>query len=110
MIEQLTVVDENGDIILHGRQGAEIILDFENEDGSPLDMSAATVTFEVGPTVNINLTPVAGQPSQMRLTLTNDDVKAIALAENKEFVVLETSSALPTPHWTGLVYIIGWTE
>jgi len=105
------LVDERGDINLHGRQGAELILEFYDENGVARDMSAATVTFEVGPSLNYPLAPVAGVPSQMKLTLANADVKDIFNAPNKNFIVLETVPALvPTPHWVGMVYVSGWIE
>ena len=111
MIEQPAVVDENGDIILHGRQGAEIVIEFQNSDGSARSMVGATVTFECGETINVPLTAVAGEAAQMKLTLTNLIVKDIFNAENKDFVILETApAALPTPHWVGRVYVNGWIE
>lgn len=110
MILQPAVVDDNGDIILHGRQGAEIILEFKDETGATRNMTAATVTFEVGPTVNVSLTPVSGEPAQMKLTLSNTDVKAIYAAKDRRFVFMETSLPQPTPIWVGMVYVEGWVE
>jgi hypothetical protein len=103
------VVDENGDIILHGRQGLDLILEFYNADGTLRDMTGKNVTFEVGPTVNKTLV-VQTTNSQMKLTLTNVDVKAIYAAADKEFVVLDNSQSQPTPVWAGLVYVTSWIE
>lgn len=110
MINQPAVVDDNGDIFLHGRQGATIILEFKDVAGALRNMSVATVTFEVGPTVNIVLTPVAGQTAQMKLTLTQANVKSIAASAIKDFVFLDTTGAVADPVWRGTVYVSGWVE
>ena len=110
MIEQPSVVDCNGDIHLHGRQGLQLPVEFADANGTLRDMSGASVVFEVGPDINVNLTPVPGVASQMLLTLTQADVKAIADSRLKDFVFLETSAAVPTPVWRGVVYVTGWTE
>lgn len=111
MSAQTPIVDENGDIFLHGRQGAILTLEFQNGDGSLRDMSSANVTFEVGPTINHTLAVVSGTPSQMTLTLSNADVKAIYnLSGNREFVFLDNSGSEPTPVWVGTIYVQGWIE
>lgn len=110
MSAQQPVVDENGDLFLHGRQGLELVIEFQNADGTPRDVSAAEMTFEVGPSVNETLTPVPGNIDQLQLTLSNDDVKAIFAENNKEFVFIDHSAPQPTPFWVGVVYPLGWTE
>lgn len=109
MINQPEIVDDNGDIFLHGRQGASIILEFKDVNGVLRDMSAATVTFEVGPLVNVALTPVVGNTAQMELVLTQADVKAIYNQDIKDFVFLEAGT-VPNPVWRGTVYVSGWVE
>jgi hypothetical protein len=73
-------------------------------------MTGKTVTFECGPSLNINLAIVAGLPSQMTLTLTNANVKTIAALTDRQFVIIDNSTTQPTPVWAGTVYIVGWTE
>jgi len=108
MIDPGAVVDANGDIIVHGRQGAKIPIEFLDAAGNPRDMTGAAVTFECGPTVNIPLVSAGG--AVMDLVLTNANIKTIYGSKNKDFVVLETINGLPTPHWRGTVYVEGWTE
>lgn len=110
MILQPALVDDNGDINLHGRQGATIPIQFLNPNGTPRDMSGKTVTFEVGPTVNIALVLDSSDHSVMNLNIANLDVKAIFDADIRDFVVIETIAGIPTPHWRGTVYVAGWTE
>lgn len=110
MSSQLELVDATGDIIIHGRQGVELILELRDVDDNPRDMTGKTVTFEVGPTINKTLAAVAGHTDQLKLTLTNADVKLIYAADNKSFVFMETSASQPTPLWVGLMYVVGWIE
>lgn len=104
------LVDDKGDINVHGRQGAVIVIPFLNDDGTARDVSALTMVFECGPALNINLTN-GGALNEKVLTLTNDNVKTIAALTNRDFVVLDTSTAsTPTPVWVGAVYVYGWVE
>lgn len=103
------VVDERGDINLHGRQGAVITLKFSNNDGTPEDVTTKAMTFECGPDVNIALT-AGGSSDEKLLTLSNADVKTIYNSSKKEFVVLDSSGTQPTPRWIGTVYLTGWIE
>jgi hypothetical protein len=103
------VIDENGDINLHGRQGAVITLSFSLDDGSPEDVSAKAMVFECGTDINISLVNGSSVDEKV-LTLTNADIKTIFAARNKDFVLLDNSGAQPTPRWMGTVYIRGWVE
>lgn len=103
------VIDENGDIQLHGRQGAVIPVNFVDSAGAPRNMVGQNVTFECG--VGVDKTLTAGATNdQMLITLDNADVKAIYAQDFKDFVVLDHSGAEPTPVWAGTVYIYGWVE
>jgi hypothetical protein len=108
MIDPGAVVDENGDIILHGRQGAKIPIEFRDAAGNLRNMIGASVMFECGPTMNIPLVATGG--AIMELTLTNADVKTIYNMKDRRFVVMETINGIPTPVWQGMVYVEGWIE
>ncbi|WP_037500717.1 hypothetical protein [Sphingomonas jaspsi] len=110
MVEPEALVDNNGDIHLHGRQGAVLTVEFTDITGALRNMVGTTVMFEVGPNINVALTNVVGQPAQMQLTLTQANVKAIYQSKIKDFIFLETSAAQPTPLWTGVCYVTGWVE
>ena len=103
------VIDDNGDINLHGRQGAVITLKFSNDDGTPEDVSAKAMTFECGTGINIALTNGVNSDEKV-LTLANADVKTIYNQAIKDFIVLDNSGAEPLPRWEGTVYISGWIE
>lgn len=107
MIQPPALVDENGDIFLHGRQGASLVIEFKNPDGTARDVSAATMVFEVGPVLNVTLTNTTGGK---QLTLSQANVKSIFEAEDKNFVLLETSATPVTPLWQGVIYMSGWVE
>lgn len=103
------VVDEDGNINLHGRQGAVITLPFVNDDGSPRNVSAVSMMWECGPSINIALTN-GSSSDKKTLTITNANVKTIQSGNNREFVLLDNSAAQPTPLWMGTVFIHGWVE
>jgi hypothetical protein len=103
------IVDDNGDIQLHGRQGVVISVNFVDDNDLPRDMTGVSVTFECG--TGINKTLVAGATTdELLLELTNADIKVIYAASNKDFVVLDNTAPEPTPLWVGTVYIYGWVE
>lgn len=103
------IVDENGDLQLHGRQGLIAIIQFADEDGVAEDVSAKSMTFECGTDINVALT--AGDfDDEKILALTNDQIKIIAAARNKDFAVMDSSEAEPIPRWVGTVYMYGWVE
>lgn len=106
MLAPPPIIDENGDLQLHGRQSGVIYFDFLNDVGAPLDMTGASVTFEVGPTVNVTLVSVGTPIQRMSLTLSNAIVKDIYAANDKEFVLNQGGVIL----MEGIAYARGWTE
>lgn len=103
------IVDDDGNINLHGRQGAVITVKFTNDDGTARNMSGRTLTFECGTSLNITLTNGSTTDERI-LTLANSDVKSIFALKNRDFVVLDYTAAVPTPLWAGTVYVQGWVE
>lgn len=105
-MNQLPIIDDRGDINLHGRSAPSMVLEFWNANGGLRDVSGTTVVFECGVGINKTLTNVSGQPSQKLLSLTNLEVKTIYDAINKQFVLLEAGVAT----WAGSVFVYGWIE
>lgn len=106
MLTSPAFVDENGDLHLHGRQAGSFDFDFFDDTGAMLDMSAAIVTFEVGPDINVVLTPVIGSTQRLRVTLSNALVKDIYEAQDKQFVLNQSGEIL----MEGMIYTRGWVE
>ena len=107
MISPPPWIDDNGDMQLHGRQSGNIYFDFFEDDGvTPIDMSARTVVFEVGPDINVTLTSVVGDTNRLRLVLDAATVDAIFNAEDKQFVLNEAGLI----YMEGIVYTRGWIE
>lgn len=103
------LVDENGDINLHGRQGAVITIPFVNDDGTARDVSASTMVFECGTALNIPLTN-GGAANEKVLTISNADVKTMFALKDRQFVVMDNSTGVATPQWMGTVHVYGWVE
>lgn len=100
------LIDEDGNIQVHGRQDAVITLEFNNDDGTPEDVSGKAMTFECGTEINLALTN-GSSTNQKVLTLTNATIKTIYGQSNKAFVVLDDTKS---PRWVGAVYVTGWVE
>lgn len=106
MREMAPIVTENGDIQMHGREGALIVLSFQEDDGTPRDMTSAVVTFEVrGFTKPL---VVGDQPHLMNLTLNRGELPTAFLGKVEDFVVLDETGAIPHVIWSGKVILTGW--
>ena len=108
-ISQPSLIDLQGNIRLHGREGATIVFQFLDENDEPRNTAALDVYFEVKSGLRIKLTPglVDGD---MVLTLTRDHVKSLFGPESHDFVFVDESLDPPSVLWSRKIYVSGWVQ
>lgn len=98
-------VTEAGDIQLHGREGLLIPFVFEEDNGSPRDMSEAVVTFEIkGFTKPLT---VGDETNHMVLSLNQGELPN-TIGKVVDFVVVDYSGSIPHVIWAGKLVQLGW--
>lgn len=107
-VYQIPLIDQHGNIAVHGRSGASLTLEFQLADGGPRDVSEAAMFFEVEGALRLPLG--AGQTNDQRvLTLTREQVLTIA-GRPRMFSFIDESGAIPEVFWSGTVRLFGYTE
>jgi hypothetical protein len=106
MMGSQDIVDADGNICFHVKAGAKIPVQFQNEDGSPRDMTGSEIFFETDDGTRVQLQETD-----------NSDVLMIVLQGsaftgyvNKigQFVVLDEGVTPPEELWAGKLAITGW--
>lgn len=101
-------VDVLGNIYVHYQTGVKIPIIDQDEDGNPLDISAAPWFFNVQG-FRKALDPDPANPTGRLLILTKAEVDAHIPAAGAPFVVTdETDAATPDPRWEGRITPRGW--
>jgi hypothetical protein len=102
-----TVNPHTGDIIVHGREGLFLELQFKDALGSPRDVSAASLFFEVDEIVRVAL--VAGSGNDKRaVSLTRAQVASLT-GEVRKFALIDETETLPDVIWQGSISLSGYT-
>lgn len=124
-VPQRPLVDADGNINVHGREG--IVIPFKRYTDltmtQQIDISGDVMTFEVDPTyptpnppgadtVKISLTPDPGDA--LGLLLTIPDLHAIGLYvtpdNNPPFALRDTTGTVPIVRWSGRFVVYGWED
>lgn len=105
MRDMPSIVSRDGDMLLHGREGALLVLEFEDDAGIPRDMTAAKVAFEIE---GFRKELVAGElPHQMILTLGQGELPN-TIGRVVDFAVIDKSGSVPHLLWSGRLTQVGW--
>lgn len=99
-------IDENGNMQLHAREGGIAVLEFQEDDGTPRDMTTAQVFFEV-PGFRKELS-AGEQPSQRILIINRGDLVNF-LNKVSDFIILDETGAVPHVIIEGKVVVTGWS-
>lgn len=99
------IVTENGDIQIHGQEGAVLALRFQQEDGTPRDMTGAVIKLAIEG-FEKNLTPGV-DPDVMVLTLARGELPD-TIGKVVEFVVTDETGSIPHVIWGGRLIQTGW--
>lgn len=112
-IPQPDLVDREGNIHLHRREGAVIEIAFEDENGNPRDVTELPLFLEVRNKFRKEL--AAGLTSDKRMIILTQEETAFLNASGIEFVVREESQVLdgaviPDVLWEGKMYGRGFGQ
>lgn len=108
MVDQpYTVSPTDGSITLHGREGLSMELQFTVADGSPRNVSASTMYFEIEGLLRVALTN-GGSTDKKVVTLTRTQVESIAGAPRR-FALIDETATTPIVLWSGPIQLRGYT-
>lgn len=98
-------IDDRGNMHVHGREGGVAVFEFQDEDGTPRNMSGASVFFEVK---GFRKALQAGDTtSQMILIIERGDLNAY-LNKTVDYVVLDETGTVPHVIIEGKLVVSGW--
>jgi hypothetical protein len=103
-----SVFDRDAGLVLHGRAGAVITLDFVDDAGDARDVSARTMYFEIDDVARV-LAAAGDDVSQKTVTLTRTQVQAIGVGGRKAFVLIDETASPQELVWQGYVRVTGFT-
>lgn len=100
-------INDDASMFLHAREGGVAVFSFTEEDGTPRDMTEATVTFETQGFVK-SLT-LGEEPNQMVLKLNASELPITTLNKSRDYIILDSSGELPHVICDGKLTVTGWT-
>ena len=104
---QRAVVDDLGNINIHGRSALEIVWKVKDADGNFLNISASDMFFEVATKVRVELT--AGEDNYSRkLTLTRTQIATLPLNQPLAYALHDETPSSPATIWNGLITAYGF--
>lgn len=98
-------IDSDGNMRLHAREGGLAVLDFQEDDGTPRDMTSAALFFEVEG-FRKELAP-GEAPSQRILVVDRGDLSGF-VGQVNDFIILDETGEVPHVLIEGKVIISGW--
>ncbi len=104
---QRAVVDDLGNINVHGRSGLEIVWKVKNAEGNFLDISASDLFIEIDTKVRVELT--AGEDNYSRkLTLTRAQIATLPLNKPLDYALHDETPSSPATIWNGKITAYGF--
>jgi len=104
---QRAVVDDLGNINVHGRSALEIVWKVKDADGNFLNISASDLFVEIATKLRIALT--AGEDNYSRkLTLTRAQIATLPLNQPLDYALHDETPSSPATIWSGLVTAYGF--
>lgn len=99
--------DRDGNLVLHGRGGAVLTIDFTDAAGAPRNVSALTLWFEIDGVCRV--TCAAGAANSQRIvTLTRTQVQAVGANGRAKFALIDETST-PLVLLAGDARVAGYT-
>ena len=105
MLNMPPLVTEAGDLRVHGREGIYLPFVFQQDDGSPRDMTGADVRFELE---GFTKALVAGDEADQMVLVIDQGELPDTIGRVVPFIVLDYSGATPHPVWEGNLIQTGW--
>lgn len=105
---QTPLVDNLGNMAIHGRSGATLALKFQAADGTPRNVSAAALFFEVEGAFRVALAAGASNDERV-LSLTRAQVLTIA-GTPRRFALCDETATVPDVLWSGEIKLFGFTS
>jgi hypothetical protein len=108
MINMPAVITETGDIRFHAKEGVRIPISFQNEDGTPRDMTVegTSVKFYVEGFPTITL--VAGATSDELVLLIPQGTYNDLVDKKAEFALVDETATPPNLEWSGTLMVTGF--
>lgn len=105
---QVTRLDEDGNIQVHGREGVDIDWQFLSSAGAPEDASTYALFFETNTGFRKALAAGA-TTSHRRLVLTSAEVTAMFGPGPRQWAVRDETVSPPEVIWGGTLRFFGWS-
>ena len=104
---QRAVVDDLGNINVHGRSALELVWKVKDADGNLVDISASDLFFEIDTKLRIELT--AGEDNYSRkLTLSRAQIATLPLNQPLQYALHDETPSSPATIWNGRVTAYGF--
>lgn len=101
----MTMITET--LSFHVKTGVRVIYSFEDDNGTPRDMSAADVEFSASNGYTKALDQTGGGSDTMELVLYGRDVSAL-LNKPARYLVLDKTQDPPAVVASGVLIVTGW--
>lgn len=104
---QRAVVDDLGNINIHGRSGLVVVWKVKNAEGSYLDISASDLFFEIAGKLRVELT--AGDDVYSRKSsLTRAQIATLPVNQPLQYALHDETPSSPCTIWSGMVTAYGF--
>jgi hypothetical protein len=106
MINMPSPITETGDIRFHAKEGLRVPVNFQNEDGTPRDMTGATVKFyiEGGPTFTLT----AGATADEMILLIPQASCNTLIGKKADFALVDETPTPANLEWSGSLMVTGF--
>lgn len=99
------LISEDGTLTVHGQEGIELFINFQDDVGNPRDVSGAVIQFKTpGFSKNLVATATVGE---MRLDLGQNELPNL-IGQLAQYAIIEVTGGTPSVHYFGKLIMIGW--
>lgn len=106
---QRPVVDQDGNIILHGRQGFSLPISFVDQTtGLPRNVVGLAIFFEVDGKLRVAL--AAGATNDERILVVTRAQVGQVFGGSYDFAIVDESGAVPDTPWAGSISTYGFKD
>jgi hypothetical protein len=106
MISMPSPITEEGDIVFHAKEGLRIPIFFQQEDGSPRDMTGATVKLYVQDGATITL--IAGATTDELVLEIPVGFYNTLVGKKADFALIDETADPANNLWSGILLVTGF--
>lgn len=109
-ILQPELIDDDGNIRLHRREGSRFEIAFELPDGTPRDVSAALLFFEVKNEFRKPLESGTAIDNRTLIITREETAQLSTSTKGNPFVLIDETNVPPDVVWEGSIFVRGFVD